>query len=47
MSRRASTNSIPAVADLGDPYQIYSEIVNSGKNVAGTQIKFGLYFMLC
>ena len=34
-SRRASTNSLPVAADLGVPYQIFSEAVSTGRNLAG------------
>lgn len=38
-SRRASTNSTPPLPNLGTPYQLFHEIVSSGRNVAGSKTK--------
>ena len=37
--RRASTNSNTVAADQGIPYQIFSEAISTGKNVAGSKTK--------
>lgn len=37
--RRASLNSLPPAADQGIPYQIFTEVVDTGKNLAGSKTK--------
>ena len=37
MARRASTNSYQK-SQLGEPYQIYTEVTNAGKNLQGKNI---------
>ena len=41
MSRRSSLSSVTQRTrpDFGKPYKIYTEIVNAGKNIAGTKLR--------